>query len=159
MKGLTKIKGVSAEEISAILDVNNINYYHGIINLINETEKLKLTYHDSHALDTLIVTESQAFDILSSVLHDRGSKWEALERTYNNLKYEFFQAVYRMDSLDFVKSLPLLENILTLRLIRVNKNKELIQHTTVVYNDSFMKMHYYGKRSTLYSFDEIFKNY
>nr|MCK4929791.1 hypothetical protein [Nanoarchaeota archaeon] len=138
MKGLTKISGISAEEIKEVLDKKEIKYVewhpelrqHTILGLSADIEYMAKT-----VLDKVIVTPRNTRDLIRTNLGNPN-----VTGSYKNLiMYELFYAFYQINSPDFIKSIPFFQNEYRTGYIRFNENSDVVQLTKVFYNEGFLE--------------------
>ena len=160
MKGLTKIKGISTDEIKEVLTKNNFKFQEAYYPFLHFRDPSR--EHDFHILDTIIITESCAektlVEMIDKFFGKEFKKFFPVEKL-NHIKYQNYTVLYKIDSLDFVEIIPYHYGSFCL-----TPNREIIQQTIVVYNDGFLQRSKFLKRKKPYEktvlfFEEAFKRY
>ncbi|MBW2991248.1 hypothetical protein KY348_06110 [Candidatus Woesearchaeota archaeon] len=142
MKGLTKIKGVSTDEIKEVLVASKVKCLDMLVYLDHKT--FGPSHMGVNALDNILFAEHGAESLLSNAFSCQPKAFSYQPENPFSPEYECktYHAIYRIDSLDFLKSESLSlhfnkDTDLLSGLFRMTPEGELVQYTTVVFTKSF----------------------
>ena len=125
MKGLTKIKGISPDEIKEVLSKEKVKFYTKSVCL--EADKYCPLHDGVQGLDSKIIAETHAESIVDKFFPNYSAAY--LRHNYWCYSYE---AVYKPDSFDFIKEIPIKKGRGAV-LIRTNSKGEIVQYTTLIF--------------------------